>query len=56
MTNYPAMYQKLFAAQADLIDELQAITSRLIEVHREVEEMYMESGEKSILEFKGEDA
>ena len=39
MPDYAAMYQKLFAAQADTIEGLEELVDNLIQVHRQVEEM-----------------
>lgn len=46
MPDYVAMYQKLFAAQAEAIDGLKEIVDRLILVQRQVEEMYISAPER----------
>ncbi len=43
MPDYPSMYRKLFAAQADAIEQLQATMDSLIKAHRQVEEMYVKA-------------
>ena len=45
MPDYAAMYQKLFAAQADTIEGLKELVDNLIQVHKQVEEMYISSPE-----------
>jgi len=48
MPDYPTMYRKLFNAQTDAIEGLQAITARLIKEHQQVEEMYIEAPEPTL--------
>lgn len=43
MPDYPSMYRKLFAAQAEAIEQLQATMESLIKAHRQVEELYIKA-------------
>lgn len=45
MLDYSKMYYKLISAQADAIDDLSRVLEKLIQAHREVEELYMQCGE-----------
>lgn len=49
MPNYPAMYRRLMGAQTDAIEGLRAITEKLIEEHRQMEEMVMDAPETDIV-------
>ncbi len=51
MANYPAMYRKLFNAQTDAIEDLQAVTKRLIRRHQEVEELYINASEPELVDL-----
>jgi len=48
MPDYPTMYRKLFNAQTDAIESLQAITAKLLKEHQQVEGMYIEAPEPAI--------
>jgi hypothetical protein len=52
MPDYPTMYRKLFNAQIDAIDELQKIMDKLIEVHRQTEELYIRASEAELVLLK----
>lgn len=52
MTDYSTMYRKLFNAQADAIDSLQKVIEKLIEVHRQTEELYMCASETGLAALK----
>lgn len=45
MPDYSIMYYKLISAQADAIDDLSRILEKLIQAHKEVEELYMQNDE-----------
>ena len=48
MPDYHALYLKLFAAQADAVDSMKAITDQMIRVHQEAEEAVLSSPETKI--------
>ncbi|MDL2258570.1 hypothetical protein LJC42_05395 [Eubacteriales bacterium OttesenSCG-928-K08] len=50
MVDYHALYLKLAGVQADAIDVLQDTTEKLIRVHREVEEVIMNTPELQIIQ------
>ncbi len=56
MPDYSAMYQKLFAAQADAIDGLKEIADNLVKAHRQVEEMYINASQRNIMALRPDDS
>lgn len=54
MPDYHAMYLKLFSAQADAIDALQATNAKLIRAHQEVEDMLINAPESEVILMKPE--
>ena len=48
MPDYHAMYLKLIAAQADAIDILRKAEEKLIQTHREAEELMLSAPETDI--------
>ena len=49
MFNDSSMYYKLFCVQADLIEQLNAITAELIKAHQQVEDMYINATDNEIV-------
>jgi len=49
MPEYAAMYRKLFNAQTDAIEGLQAITKNLIKAQQEAEQMYIDAPEPIVV-------
>ncbi len=51
MADYPMMYRMMFNAQTDAIEDLQAVTKRLIRRHQEVEELYINASEPELVDL-----
>lgn len=56
MPDYPAMYRKLLASQADAIDGLKEIIDNLIQAHRQVEEILISAPEPDIVVLKRDES
>ena len=48
MADYHAMYLKLASTQADAIDSLRETTGKLVQAHREAEEMLLSAPETPV--------